>query len=237
MGMNPDDASPIYAYLQNPSMVDFAGRLAAVFFTTGCNFKCGFCHNAALMGEQRPGMTWRKLRKGCQRFADDWVDGAVITGGEPTLSPALPELIRFFKRYGWAVKLDTNGSNPEELATCLPLVDYVAMDVKAGLSGYPALTGFDDVERLRTSIDLIKDSAADYEFRTTVIESFHDDDQMVEIAELVAGARRYIVQPFVPSDELPAAVYREETRTSAGRLDAVVALVSGCADEVAIRGG
>lgn len=235
--MNSDDLSPIYAYLQNPSMVDFAGRLAAVFFTTGCNFKCGFCHNATLMGTPRPGMTWGKLRKGCRRFANDWVDGAVITGGEPTLSPELPELIRFFKKLGWSVKLDTNGSNPELLATCLPLVDYVAMDIKAGLSGYPALTGFDDVESLQKSIDLIKESAPDYEFRTTVIESFHDDDQMIEIAGLVAGARRYVVQPFVPSEELPGAVYREAARTSAGRLDTVVELVSGYADEVTVRGG
>ena len=235
--MNADEPSPVYAYLQNPSMVDFAGRLAAVFFTTGCNFKCGFCHNAALMGTPRPGMSWRKLRKGCQRFASDWVDGAVITGGEPTLSPDLPDLIRFFKKYGWSVKLDTNGSSPEQLATCLPLVDYVAMDIKAGFSGYPALTGFDDVDLLRESIDLIKETAPDYEFRTTIIESFHDDDQMIEIAGMVAGARRYIVQPFVPSEELPVTAYREGTRTPTGRLEDVAALVSGCAEEVSVRGG
>ena len=235
--MNPDEHSPVYAYLQNPSMVDYAGRLAAVFFMTGCNFKCGFCHNAALMGKPRPGMSWRKLCKGCQRFVGDWVDGAVITGGEPTLSPELPELIHFFKQYGWSVKLDTNGSNPGLLAECLPLVDYVAMDIKAGFSGYPALTGFDDVDLLGESIELIKQTAPDYEFRTTIIESFHDDDQMIEIAGIVAGARRYIVQPFVPSEELPVTAYREGTRTSAGRLEAVASLVSGCAEEVSVRGG
>ncbi|MBT3192105.1 MAG: anaerobic ribonucleoside-triphosphate reductase activating protein [Verrucomicrobia bacterium] len=235
--MNLDELSPVYAYLQNPSMVDYAGHLSAVFFTTGCNFKCGFCHNAPLMGTARPGMSWSKLQKGCQKFVADWVDGAVITGGEPTLSEALPELIRFLKRFGWSIKLDTNGSNPEMLLDCLPLVDYVAMDVKAGVSGYPALTGYDDMDCLRRSIGMIKDSGKDHEFRTTVLEPFHDDAQMREISELISGARRYIVQPFVPSENLPEARYRQMARTSAGRLEAVAALVAGCADEVSVRGG
>jgi len=218
-------------------MVDYAGHLSAVFFTTGCNFKCGFCHNATLLGPSRPGMSWSKLEAGCRRFVNDWVDGAVITGGEPTLSVELPELIRFLKRFGWAVKLDTNGSNPERLAACLPLVDYVAMDIKAGRSGYAALTGYEDIERLMISIERIKRSSADHEFRTTILESFHDDAQMLEIAEMVKGARRYIVQPFVPSESLPQAQYREATRTSARRLDAIAALMAGCADDVRVRGG
>ncbi len=234
--MNSDDASPVYGYLQNPSMVDFAGRLAAVFFTAGCNFKCGFCHNAELIGASRTGMSWRKLGQGCQRFVRDWVDGAVITGGEPTLSPKLLDLIHFLKKQGWAVKLDTNGSNPEQLSECLPLIDYIAMDIKAGLSGYPALAGFDEVDRLKRSIDLIKGGAVEHEFRTTILESFHDDEQMVEIAGMVAGAQRYIVQPFVPSDEVPLPAYRETKRTSAGRLEEVAAIVSGCVDEVCVRG-
>jgi pyruvate formate lyase activating enzyme len=235
--MKPDALSPIYAYLQNPSMVDYAGHLSAVLFTTGCNFKCGFCHNATFMGAPQRGITWNKLEQGCRRFLDDWVDGVVITGGEPTVSPELPDLIRFLKRFGWAIKLDTNGSNPELLAECLPLVDYVAMDVKAGESGYASLTGYEDIERLKASIEIIKSAAADYEFRTTILEWFHDDTQVLEIAKLVAGARRFIVQPFVPSENLPNTQYRDAARTTVGRLEAVAALVSDCADTVTIRGG
>ncbi len=234
--MSSDKLSPVYAYLQNPSMVDFAGKLAAVFFTTGCNFACGFCHNAALMGASRTGMSWEKLREGCRGFESDWVDGAVITGGEPTLSGELLELIRFLKGFGWAVKLDTNGSRPDVLADCMPLVDYVAMDIKAGPSGYPSLTGYSDVNRLRESIDLVRDSAPDYEFRTTIIESFHTDEQMAEIAEFIDGARRYIVQPFVPSENLSDPTYRQLPRTTDGRMDEVAALVAGCAEQVTVRG-
>lgn len=236
VNLESNETSPVFAYLQNPSMVDFAGHLAAVFFTTGCNFKCGFCHNAALMGRSRPGMTWGKLEVGCRQFVADWVDGAVITGGEPTLWPELPDVIRFLKDFGWAVKLDTNGSQPDRLAECLPLLDYVAMDIKAGPSGYAALTGFEDLATLKTSVAMLKADAADYEFRTTVIERFHDDTQMAEIAELVRGARRYIVQPFVPSDALPQSAYCGMSRTSAGRMDQVAALIGDCAEHVTVRG-
>ena len=235
--MNPGELSPVYAHLQNPSMVDYAGHLAAVFFTTGCNFKCGFCHNAVLMGSPRPGMTWEKLRHSCRRFADDWVDGAAITGGEPTLSPELPQLIKFLKKFGWDVKLDTNGSNPAMLAECLPLVDYVAMDIKTGIKDYPLLAGCDNTDCLLQSIRLIKEEAADYEFRTTIIESFHDDSRMLEIADIIDGAKRYIVQPFVPSENLPLAKYRNMPRTGAVRMAEVAALLEGCADEVSVRGG
>jgi pyruvate formate lyase activating enzyme len=101
----------VYAYLEKPSMVDYPGRYAAVFFTSGCNFRCGFCHNATLMGRQKAALTWEQLTEAATRFKNNWVNGIVITGGEPTCSDDLVDLIRFFKeRFGFAVKLDTNGS-------------------------------------------------------------------------------------------------------------------------------
>ncbi len=234
--MTQDDFSPVYGYLQNPSMVDFAGKLAAVFFTTGCNFRCGFCHNASLMGQSRPGMSWHKLEEGCRRFVNDWVDGAVITGGEPTLSGNLETLIGFLKQFGWAVKLDTNGSRPDVLKSCMPLVDYVAMDIKTGLSGYSDLTGFKNISRIKESVELIKKSAPDYEFRTTIIEGIHTDAEMQEAADLIRGAKRYIVQPFIPSESLPDIGFRKLKRTRAGRMEEIAELVADCADEVLVRG-
>jgi len=228
--------SPVYAYRKNPSMVDFPGRWAAIFFIAGCNFKCGFCHNAELMGKPLPGLSWARLSAGCDKFKSNWVDGAVITGGEPTLLAELLSLISFLRRFGWRVKLDTNGSRPDALKKCLPLVDYIAMDIKAGESGYRALTGWSDLASLRRSVDLIKLEAKDYEFRTTVIEQFHTDRQMDEIAEMVRGARRYAMQAFVPSDELPDASYRSMPRTSPDRLNELVTRMSSCAEEVLLRG-
>ena len=66
-------------------MVDYPKKFAAVFFTSGCNFTCGFCHNASLMGPKQTGIQWEKLEDACKKFKKNWVNGAVITGGEPTL--------------------------------------------------------------------------------------------------------------------------------------------------------
>ena len=217
-------------------MVDFPGRLAAVFFVAGCNFNCGFCHNAALMGTPRKTLPWKRLDKACAAFATDWVDGAVITGGEPTLSDELPELLEFFARRGWKTKLDTNGSHPDILQKCIAVVDYVAMDIKTGRDGYAELTGFDDISAIERSIAIVKEQARDYEFRTTVIEHIHTDEQMLDIAEMISDARRYAIQPFVPRDDMPDERLRTKPRTSSDQLAAIAELVGGCADEVIVRG-
>jgi len=228
--------SPVYAWLRNPSMVDYPGHLAAVFFTAGCNFACGFCHNAELMGVPRAGTPWEKLEAACRRFADDWVAAAVITGGEPTLSAELPELIRFLKKHGWKVKLDTNGSCPEMLSACLPLLDYVAMDIKTSLEGYGALTGYGDAQALTRSMALIMEGARDYEFRTTLIAGVHEAATLAAMVPLVAGAKRYVLQPFVPSETLPGACFRTLARTSSGMLQAAKAVFDGHVGELIVRG-
>jgi pyruvate formate lyase activating enzyme len=228
--------SPVYAFLRNPSMVDFPGRVAAVFFLGGCNFRCGFCHNADLVQPPAKTLSRDRLEAACARLQDNWADAAVVTGGEPTLWEDLPDLMRFFKGLGWAVKLDTNGSRPGMVETCLPLADYVAMDVKAGPDAYEQLTGFGDVAALQRSIASIAAGAADYEFRTTVIESFHTDAQMRAIGSMIRGARRYVMQPFVPKENLPDPRYTEMQRTSPDRLKALADVMAEYADEVSVRG-
>ena len=229
-------SSSVYAYLEKPSMVDFPKHFAAVFFTSGCNFSCGFCHNAKLMGRQQAGLSWDRLRAACEKFKREWVNGVVITGGEPTLVEDLAELIRFFKIFGFAVKLDTNGSMPDRLAECLPFVDFVAMDVKIGLSGYPDLAGYGKTENIRRSIEMIRDQAKEYEFRTTVIGDFHTNEQMDEISELIRGSKRYALQAFIPRADLPDVQFRSIPRTPAARLQELKERMTGCAEEILVRG-
>jgi len=218
-------------------MVDYPKHFAGVFFVSGCGFRCGFCHNATLMGQKQAGLSWEKLEAACSKFKKDWVNGVVITGGEPTVNPDLAELIVFFKeRFGFDVKLDTNGSNPERLAECLPLVDYVAMDIKCALPAYPDFVGFKDLDKIQRSIDLIRSEATDYEFRTTVIETVHTDEQMDAICKTVKGSKRYVLQAFIPRGELPDDKYRNVPRTTAARLHELKELMDGCADEVLLRG-
>jgi len=218
-------------------MVDYPGRFAAVFFTSGCNFACGFCHNAALIGRQSAGLPRERITAACEKFKKDWVNGVVITGGEPTCSADLPELIDLFRNgFGFPVKLDTNGSDPDRLEAVLPLVDYVAMDIKCGLSAYASETGFPHPDRILRSIELLRTKARDYEFRTTVIEAVHTDEQMDEIGRMIKGSRRYALQPFIPRDDLPDRKYRTLKRTSAARLKELKNRMNGCAEEILLRG-
>jgi pyruvate formate lyase activating enzyme len=217
-------------------MIDFPGHMCGVFFTSGCNFSCGFCHNAALMGARQVGITWKRLDEVCRKFKTEWVDGVCISGGEPTLAPDLIELIHFFREYGFQIKLDSNGARPEVLEQCLPLVDYVAMDIKAGPSGYSEIAGFPNIEKIEESVKLIMGSSVNHEFRTTVIDPFHTDEQMLEISRLIQGARRYVLQAFIPQDTLPEETYRALKRTTPERLRELEKMMAPSVDEIIVRG-
>jgi pyruvate formate lyase activating enzyme len=232
----PQGESSVYALLEKPSMIDYPGYLCGVFFVSGCNFACGFCHNAPLMGRKQKGIPWNRLDEICRKFKNEWVDAVCITGGEPTLAPDLIQLIEFFRGYGFKIKLDSNGALPDVLKECLPLVDYVAMDIKAGLSGYPELVGFTQTEKIAESVKLIMSSGVDHEFRTTVIEPFHTDEQVQEISELIRGAKRYCIQPFIPKDNLPDLQLRETKRTTPARLRRIEQLMKPHVQEVVVRG-
>lgn len=229
-------ASPVYAFLEKPSMIDFPGHLCGVFFTSGCNFTCGFCHNATLMGKKQKTLSWERLDEVCRKFKNEWVDAVSISGGEPTLEPGLIDLLHFFRKHGFKIKLDTNGSHPDVINECLPLIDYIAMDIKAGLSGYPEIAGFTRTEIIEESVKLIMSTDIEQEFRTTVIDPFHTDEQMLEAGELVKGAKRYVLQAFVPQDHLPGVEFRTMKRTKPERLNHLKELLNHCADEVTVRG-
>ena len=122
-------SSAIHAHRTQSTLKDFPGRMAALFFTAGCNFRCGFCHNPDLFTTAKT-YSWEELDAICATFRKQWVSAATITGGEPTLHASLPETIRFMKKRGFAIKLDTNGSNPEMLEEVIADLNYVAMDIK-----------------------------------------------------------------------------------------------------------
>ncbi|MCX7591227.1 MAG: anaerobic ribonucleoside-triphosphate reductase activating protein [Kiritimatiellae bacterium] len=228
--------SPVCAFLPHPSLIDFPSHLAAVFFLDGCNFRCRFCHNASLIARQKRHLTWEELSSICSRFRGNWVDAAVLTGGEPTLAADLEQLVRFFKDLGWAVKLDTNGSNPAVLKNLLPHLEYIAMDVKAAPARLKDLTGFDKPDQILASVSLIRETARDYEFRTTIIPSIHTDEHLHEIGAIIAGTRRYAIQPFVPRTGLPDPRLEEEPRPTPERLSQIRTIMSRYAEEVIIRG-
>ena len=218
-----DTLSPVHGLLKNTSMVDFPGRLAVVLFLPGCNFNCGYCHNGELRRADLPRLTWRQLETSLRTHRGNWADGTVITGGEPTLSPQLPELIDRLRTLGLAIKLDSNGSRPEVLESLLPRIDYLAMDVKCAPATYPALTGWRDTEALSRSFELLKARRCPGELRTTVLTSLHTDEEMAAIAQWITGTPAWYLQAFVPRDQLPDPKLCQLPRTPTDRLHQIVA--------------
>ena len=182
------------------SIVDFPGKVATVVFTGGCNFRCPYCHNVDLVlrPESLPdiavGEVFRLLAE-----RQGFVDGVVITGGEPTLQSDLADFVRELKGLGLAVKLDTNGYRPRPIQLLLQegLLDYVAMDVKGSPEKYPLVTGSRiEIRRIEDSIQLILASEIEYEFRTTAVPEMVTVQDVETIARSIAGARRYVIQQF-----------------------------------------
>jgi len=189
--------------LQKFSLIDYPGKISAIIFTKGCNFRCPYCHNPELVDPKLFTYTIDEdlilsfLRKRVGKL-----DGVVITGGEPLLQHDLIEFIERIKEMGYLVKLDTNGSYPENLKRVLAknLIDYIAMDIKAPLEKYHNVVQTDvRTEKIMESITIILNSNIDYEFRTTVVKNLLTEDDLICIAKLIRGAKRYILQKFVMS--------------------------------------
>ncbi len=198
---------------QKFSLIDYPGKISAIVFTQGCNFRCPYCHNPELVNvTTKPMDVWEILsfletRKGK-------LDAVEITGGEPTLQKDLVDFARKIKEMGFLLKLDSNGTNPDVLRTLLNegLVDYIAMDVKAPLEKYKDVVRVDvDVSKIRESIDLIKNNAPDYEFRTTIVKSLLSKEDIEEIAKTIEGSKIYVLQKFIPSKTLDPEFIHEET--------------------------
>jgi pyruvate formate lyase activating enzyme len=188
------------------SFVDWDKKVSSVVFTAGCNMRCTFCYNFGLVlhpeefDEVPEDFVLNFLSENT-----DFLDGVCITGGEPTLQPDLVDFIKKIKALGLGVKLDSNGSNPKSLSQLLDqgLIDYIAMDVKAPLEAekYSKLAGVNlngSISDIKKSIQLIKASGVDHEFRTTVVPGVHTKADIEAISKSLAGANRYILQKFQP---------------------------------------
>jgi pyruvate formate lyase activating enzyme len=189
------------AGLQKQSFIDYPGRISCVLFLAGCNFHCPYCHNPQLTGDpgtQPPGLSEEEVYAflGARRR---FLEGVVISGGEPTLNPHLPEFCRRIKDLGYPVKLDTNGSRPQMIQRLLRdrLVDYLAMDLKSEPERYAAcLTRGDASTAILASLQLAMEAGVDYEFRTTCVKPLVMPRSIDRMARLIAGCRLYALQTF-----------------------------------------
>ncbi len=196
---------PVKGFLET-SFVDWRGQISAVVFLPGCNFSCPYCHNYTLVTDP-DGLETFALDEVLDRLRPfaGWIDGVVVSGGEPTLHPGLAGLLAAIKAEGFAVKLDTNGHRPGVLKDLARrgLVDMVAMDVKAPLEplAYRRAAGRPvDLERVRASLEFLKASGLAHELRTTVWPDWHGEAELGAMARDLAGCQCWTLQALNPDN-------------------------------------
>lgn len=182
---------------QKLTLLDYPSNISCIIFTRGCNLKCPFCHNSPLvlnksksLGEFSEEEIFEYLIK-----RKKVLDGVVISGGEPLLQKDIKEFITKIKNLGYKVKLDTNGTSPDKLKELIDnnLIDYVAMDIKNSFDKYPQTCGKKiNIDLIKQSINILKNSNIDYEFRTTIVKEFHTLKDIEFILKLISGSKYYI---------------------------------------------
>lgn len=189
--------------LEKFTLIDYPEKVACMVYTIGCTFRCPYCHNPELVDEtctirikEEEVLDFLKTRKGM-------IDGLVITGGEPTMhGERLLLFMQKVKALGFLIKLDSNGVHPDFLNKVIneKLVDYIAMDIKSPLSKYPLTVMRPiDLDSIKKSINIIKSSNLDYEFRTTIVKSMLSFDDLEQIGREINGAKNYYLQKFIPT--------------------------------------
>jgi pyruvate formate lyase activating enzyme len=200
--------------LQKVSLIEYPGKISAIAFTQGCNFRCPYCYNPELVDPDLYGkcvseeavFSFLEKRKGK-------LDGVTITGGEPTIHHDLIDFIKRVRKIGYLIKLDTNGSYPDVLEQLISgqLVDYIAMDVKGPLHKYKTVTKSKiDEDKIRQSIEMIIKSGVTHEFRTTIPKKLLNETDLLEMGKLLRNASRYILQQFIPTRTLDKQFLKHE---------------------------
>lgn len=222
--------------LQKLTLLDYPGLAAASIFTGGCNFKCPYCHNRDLVFvpdnyeyiKEEEVLDYLDLRKGV-------LDGVCISGGEPLLQEGLLDFIKKIKAKGYKVKLDTNGYDPKKLKEFVEsgYIDYVAMDVKNSPSQYAKSVGLNEdvfaLKNIKASISYLLTSDIEYEFRTTVVKEFHTEEELLDIARWIRGAKRYYLQQYQDHDNVIQPGFSSYTKEEMLQLcEAVKEIVPTC---------
>jgi len=220
------------------SLGDYPGKTSAVIFTLGCNFRCSYCHNPELVLPEKYAkeissdeiFEFLETRKGK-------LDAVTITGGEPTMHPDLGEFIKKLKAMGFLVKLDTNGSLPEQLEKIIKEgnIDYIAMDIKSPLSLYGRTVARPvDIEAIQESAQLIMASPVPYEFRTTLVKGMLSQGDIRQIGREIQGAKLYVLQKFV-STKILNPQFRHKTSYSDEEMKEFQDMLSVYVDQCHIR--
>ena len=224
--------------LYKTTLLDYPGKVAATLFLDGCNFRCPFCQNSALV--LHPAREPEISRDTLLAFLAKRrriLEGICISGGEPTLHRELPELLETIRSYGYAIKLDTNGSRPHVIRSLHQsgLIDMVAMDIKSSPENYGKLSGlrYPDLPAIEASADYLMHSGIRYEFRTTVVQELHRPEDFRSIGKWLSGAEAYFLQAYQDS---PSVISPGFSSYSYEELSGFASILSETISRVEIRG-
>jgi pyruvate formate lyase activating enzyme len=188
---------------QKTSLLDYPDMISSIVWTVGCNFSCPFCYNTELVKGTAKDISEEQIfdhlkkRKGI-------IEALVISGGEPFLQKDLGVFCEKVKKMGYLIKIDTNGTFPDELKELIDkkLVDYVAVDIKAPKDKYEKLAGAKvDIKKIQKTIDILQNSKVNYEFKTTFVPKFLTKEDIIEIGKWLKGSKKYYLQQF--KNEMP----------------------------------
>ena len=244
--------------LQRFSLLDYPGKISAIIFTQGCNFRCQFCYNPMLVEPQgaagklqitSSGYSGEEIKKGDSEIGEEALfdflkkragklDAVVVTGGEPTIHADLPEFVAKIKKIGFDVKLDSNGTNPEMLKKLVKskLIDYIAMDVKAPPEKYHLVAGAEPcLQDVLESIKIIKESGLPYEFRTTLVPGLADMEDIKAMGEMIRGGKRWFLQQFKSDIDLVNNNYRGVNGFTDNDLEQMRQIASDYVEKCSIR--
>lgn len=229
--------------LQKMTLLDYPGKVACTVFLQGCNFRCPFCHNSGLLDKESAETIPVEELTAFLKKRVGLLDGVCVTGGEPTLQPALEDLLMQIKAMGYLVKLDTNGNRPQVVKTLVGkgLVDYIAMDIKNCPSRYGQTAGVPDMTLVwvEESIRYLLAGHVDYEFRTTVAEELHTPQDFEAMGKWFASLdpehkpEKFFIQPYVDRDSVLTTGLHTPTGET---LREMAAAIAPYVKTVAIRG-
>jgi pyruvate formate lyase activating enzyme len=224
---------------QGTSLLDFPGRIASLVFWGGCNLTCPFCHNPALVldPEAYPDFDPAELLADLEK-RKSFIDGIVVSGGEPTLDKDLPAFLEQVKALGLAIKLDTNGLAPQVVGELLDrqLIDSLAIDLKTLPERYPDLhPGTVSPGKLLETLRLCRHAAVDLEYRTTCVPGWVDEEVIVALGELIDGSPLWALQQYHPDHAL-CEIARGTVAYPPARIQAFADLARRYVQRVVVRG-
>lgn len=227
----------IISGLQKTTLLDYPGHIAATIFLGGCNFRCPFCHNSDLLGGDSEDPFTEEGVLNFLKTRTSVLEGICITGGEPTLHDGLADFMRRVHELELLIKLDTNGYRPNVLKSLCEkgLLDYVAMDVKSGRTGYAKTAGLPqlNLSLVEESVDFLLHGTVPYEFRTTIVKELHSAEDFMEIGPWLAGCSHYYLQSYKDSEQVLTRGFSAYTKEE---LLSFVDIVSPYVKNVTLRG-